>query len=149
LYLVAHSVDHGEVRLFKLDRLEAVERLELRFTSPTNFDLREYFSDAFGVFRGQGRPRRVRIRFLPKVARYVEEKKWHQSQKLKREKDGSLIAEFQLSSTDEIRKWVLGFGRNAVVLEPREMREKIREDLRALLGLYEEEVRPQRRPKPN
>lgn len=54
LYLVAHSVDHGEVRLFKLDRLEGVERLELRFTSPTNFDLREYFSDAFGVFRGRG-----------------------------------------------------------------------------------------------
>ena len=141
LYLVAHSVDHGEVRLFKIDRLEAVERLELRFTVPQFFDLQEYFSDAFGVFKGNGEIQRVRIKFLPKVARYVEEKRWHKSQKLKGQKDGSLIAEFRLSSLDEVRKWVMSFGRNAVVLEPREMREKIREDLHTLLRLYEEDTR--------
>lgn len=141
LYLVAHSVDHGEVRLFKIDRLEAVERLELRFTAPQSFDLQEYFSDVFGVFKGNGELQKVRIKFLPKVARYVEEKRWHKSQKLKRQKDGSLIAEFRLSSPDEVRKWVMSFGRNAVVLEPVEIREKIREDLHVLLGMYEEDTR--------
>lgn len=142
LYLVAYSTDHRQERHFKLDRLESVDRLELRFPAPGKFNLQDHFSDTFGIFKGSGKSQKIRIRFHPKVARYVEEKCWHPSQKLKRQKDGCLIAEFQLSSTDEIRKWVMSFGRNAVVLEPKEMRDKVRSDLRELIEQYQDVSQP-------
>ena len=60
----------------------------------------------------------VKVRFLPRVATYVAEAKWHGSQKLEKQKDGSVLAEFRLSNTEEIKRWILSFGQHAVVLEP-------------------------------
>jgi predicted DNA-binding transcriptional regulator YafY len=70
------------------------------------------------------------------VARYVQEATWHPSQRLAPVSDGSLLAEFSLSGTEEIKQWLLGFGRHAVVLEPVRLREEIIEELRALLEQY-------------
>ena len=62
--------------------------------------------------------------------------------------DGSLIAEFRLSCTQEIKSWVLGFGARAVVLEPENLRREITEELRATLAAYEtRETQP--RPRTN
>ena len=35
--------------------------------------------------------------------------------------DGSLIAEFRLPDTQEIKRWIMSFGPNAKVLEPQEL----------------------------
>jgi len=69
---------------------------------------------SFGVFHGDGEVR-VRVRFLPAVARYVEESTWHPSQKLTKHRDGSVIAEFQLDGTEEIKRWIMSFGKQAQV----------------------------------
>ena len=71
------------------------------------------------------------------MARYVEESRWHPSQKLTRQKDGSLLAEFDLSSTEEIKGWILSFGRHAVVEEPEELRCEMEEELRQIVRNYE------------
>jgi len=67
----------------------------------------------------------------------VQESKWHDSQKLAQQKDGSVLAEFQLSDTEEIKRWIMSFGKHAVVLEPEELREEIKEELGFLFREYE------------
>ena len=66
-----------------------------------------------------------------------KESKWHHSQALTKERDGSLLARFQLSSTVEIKSWVLGFGANAVVIEPKELRLAIALELEQLIKAYQ------------
>ena len=56
------------------------------------------------------------------MSRYVQESQWHASQKLTKQRDGSLLAEFHLDDTVEIKSWIMSFGRNAVVLEPEQLR---------------------------
>lgn len=130
MYLVAWSRDHHEVRHFKVDRVQEVEVSPFPFVLPDGFDLKKHLAGSFGVFHGTGQAT-VRVRFSADVARYVQESTWHASQKLSPQRDGSLLAEFQLSSTEEIKRWLLSFGRHAVVLEPpalvREMREELLE----------------------
>ena len=77
------------------------------------------------------------VKFLPAAARYVQESNWHQSQALTKERDGSLLARFQLSSTVEIKSWVLSFGANAVVIEPEELRLAIAAELEQLIKVYQ------------
>lgn len=136
LYLVARSRDHGEeVRHFKVDRVEHVEVTDFPFHRPSDFDLAGHFKNSFGVFYGTGDVS-VTVRFLPAVARYVREARWHASQKLTRQTDGSLLAEFRLSTTEEIKHWIMSFGRQAVVLEPEALRREIAEEAQALVQAY-------------
>ncbi len=137
LYLVAHAVLHDEVRHYKVDRIDAVELQRFPFSRPAEFDLQKHLADSFGIFRGDGQGVTVRVRFAAEVARYVEESRWHHSQRLRREEDGSLVAEFVLGDTNEIKRWILSFGTNAVVLRPKQLREEILADLREMAGMYE------------
>jgi predicted DNA-binding transcriptional regulator YafY len=105
------------------------------FNRPADFDLQEHLRGSFGVYHGEGHID-VKIRFTPTVARYVLESRWHESQQLTQQKDGSLLAEFHLSTTEEIKRWILSFGRHAEVLEPEELRGEIVDELRRSLEGY-------------
>jgi proteasome accessory factor B len=137
-YLVAHAPDHGERRLYKLDRMERVHVTSLQVPAPIDFSLNDYLANSFGVYRGDAAAQcvTIRVRFLPQVARYVSEKQWHASQKLEPQADGTLLAEFQLTSTVELKSWLRSFGANAIVLEPAPLRDEIQAELREWLGLY-------------
>jgi len=135
LYLVGWAPQHEEIRHWKVDRIEDAEVTEFPFQRPKDFDLHEHFARSFGVFRGDGEVH-VKVRFAPEVARYVQESKWHPSQRLSPQPDGSLVAEFDLDGTEEIKRWVLSFGRYAEVVEPEELREEMVYELRGIIQRY-------------
>jgi len=137
LYLVAHAPDHGEQRLYKLDRMESVKVDALQFQRPVDFSLSHFFAGSFGVYRGDGHSAiAVRIKFLPAVARAVGEKQFHPSQQLTRERDGSVTAAFDLTATQELKSWLLSWGANAVVLEPQALADEMRAEAESLMLLY-------------
>jgi len=137
LYLVGYAPRHEELRHWKVDRIERCEIAELQFPRPKDFDLREHFSGSFGVYSGtDGDPVHVVIRFSRDVARYVSESTWHASQRLTRQDDGSIIAEFDLTSTVEIKSWILSFGRHAEVLEPEGLREEMVDEADSMRSRY-------------
>jgi predicted DNA-binding transcriptional regulator YafY len=131
LYLVAHSRDHGEVRHFKLNRIHKVDVTEFPFQMPDGFDLARHLAGSFGVFQGAADVA-VRVRFAPEAARYVKEGQWHASQRLRPLRDGSLLAEFRLSSTEELKRWLLSFGRRAEVLSPPALRQELADEAAAI-----------------
>lgn len=135
LYLVGWAPRHEEIRHWRVDRIETAEVDKFPFQRPDDFDLKEHLAKSFGVYQGRGEIH-VKVRFSPQVARYVQEKTWHTTQRLKAQTDGSLLAEFDLDGTEEIKRWILGFGRHAEVLEPKELREELMEELRSLLSRY-------------
>jgi len=136
LYLIALDPQDDKIKNYKVDRIEAVDVSQFPFHCPSDFDAKTYLAAAFGVYVQDGDPVRVKVRFAPAVARYVLESKWHPSQKLTSQRDGSLVADFELSSIEELKSWVLSFGSKAVVLEPEGLREEITNELRALLAAY-------------
>ncbi|WP_373649404.1 helix-turn-helix transcriptional regulator [Schlesneria sp. DSM 10557] len=140
LYLVAWSRDHDSIRHFKIDRVSGVDIQQLQFTPDPDFSLEKHFANSFGVFRSEAPEQpplqRIRIRFAPSVARYVQEKIWHASQQLKRENDGSVTLELQLENTQELKSWIQSFGPKATVLEPKSLKTEIIDDLRELLKNY-------------
>jgi len=141
LYLIAWSSRRGEIRTFKMDRIEDVHSTKLPAAIPERFNLSDWLEHSFGVFRSStGHLQSIRIEFSRDVARYVKESNWHKSQKLTPQKDGSLIAEFQLTDTQEIKRWIMSFGPNARVLGPTEFAEEIAKDLQTMLDSYRREM---------
>ena len=135
LYLVGRAPQHDAIRHWKVDRIEDAEVTAVHFQLPTDFDLQQHFAKSFGVFQGDGDVC-VTVRFSPAVARYVQESKWHESQKLTVEPDGGLLATFHLDGTEEIKRWIMTFGKHAVVLEPEKLLEELVVEITAMLDSY-------------
>ncbi len=140
LYLIGRAPRHEEIRHWKIDRMEDAEVTPVHFNRPDDFDLEEHLAHSFGVFQGQDQVH-VRVRFDRRVARYVQESNWHASQQLTPQKDGSLMAEFDLSNGEEIKRWVMSFGKRAEVLEPESLRQEILEELTSLCTRYTDQDR--------
>ena len=139
LYLMAVSPGHQMVRIYKLDRVIAVELQKQHYEPDPQFDLQRHLAHSFGVFRSDGDDQSlqtVRIRFSPEVARSVREKTWHSSQQLSSEPDGSLLFEVELDNTRELKTWIQSFGPTAMVLQPASLRREIILDAEGVLKRY-------------
>lgn len=142
LYLIAWSADHGAIRTFKVNRITEVEVQQLQFQRPANFDPQAFLAGSFGIFQSDGPLQTVRVRFSPDVARVVGERQFHPSQVLLRQPDGSVIAQFELSSFEEVAAWILSWGPHAQVLQPAELRQRVVSALRGALAQYEPPPQP-------
>jgi len=139
LYLAGRSEGHGgEVRTFALDGFRGVEWLRAeRFEYPADYRPEQLTEGAFGLIRGK-EATKVRILFDPKVARYVQRRQWHPTQRFRRTADGGVEMTMDLRGTVEVVSWVLGFGGTAEVLEPDSLRHEVRGELAAGVGRYGE-----------
>jgi proteasome accessory factor B len=140
LYLVGWAPRRERVQHRKIDRIEDVEVTGLQFQHPQGFDLRGHLAKSFALFHGEGNVH-VKVRFSPTVAHYVQEGRWHPSQKLSRQTDGSQVAEFDLSTTEKTKRWILSFGREAEVLDPEEVREAVVNKFESLRETYSRRAR--------
>jgi predicted DNA-binding transcriptional regulator YafY len=136
LYLAALAVEHESIRLYKVDRIDAAELTEFSFQRTADFNMSAYLAGAFGVYTASHEVTVV-VKFLPSAERFVQESRWHASHELTQERDGSLLARFTLSTTVEIKSWVLGFGGNAVVIEPEELRAEIAREMEQMIRAYQ------------
>jgi predicted DNA-binding transcriptional regulator YafY len=136
LYLAAIDPDGGKTKHYKVDRVEDAEVLPVAALRPRGFDPSAHLAAAFGVYQSDGPIIAVKVRFDRAAARYVRESAWHASQRLTAQPDGGVVAEFRLSATEELKRWVLSFGARAVVLEPESLRREIAEELAALAEVY-------------
>jgi predicted DNA-binding transcriptional regulator YafY len=131
-YLFAFDHARKDIRTFAPARIKSVQPTGKTFERPQKFSLEKRLRDSFGVHSGQGE-HAVVIRFNPRAADYVREKKWHESQQLRELKNGGVELSLKLSSLAEIERWVLSWGGDAKVLKPRELAESVREAARKIL----------------
>jgi len=131
LYLIAHDHVKGATRTFAVERIGSVSTTNQRFTVKEDFDFEAFKRTAFPVHGGE--PQSVRIRFSPDQAPYVMERHWHDSQKLIPQEGGSLVLELQVGNLWEVKRWLIGWGADAEVLEPGDLGQSIRAECKAIL----------------
>lgn len=122
-YVVGLSSLHDTVRTFKLNRIETLELQTDMFITGPKFDLADYLGKAWSMIP-EGRLYHVRLRFAPKVAQNVSEVRWHCTQKMAWNDDGSLTMEFRVDGLGEISWWILGYGDQVEVLAPAALRKQ-------------------------
>lgn len=107
LYVIGHCELRGEMRSFRVNRIESVQVLPATFERPADFDLEAYLSQVWGIEGGP--PMEVRIRYDPGVAQLAKETQWHPSQRLHQEPDGSVVLEMRVKgkTVDQTREILL------------------------------------------
>jgi len=131
LYLVGHCHLRDDVRIFAVERMRTVELTRTRFDVPADFDAERYLAGAWGMLRGDLVT--VRVVFARGLARYIRERVWHPSQKLRDLPDGRVEMTLHVADTLEVRRWILGFGIEAEVVAPEALREALRVEAEAIV----------------
>ena len=129
------SLAYDEIRTLAVERIERLEVTDIPFDYPEDFDPEKLLSSAFGIIFDK--PIQVKIRFSKEVAPYIRERTWAPNQRItENEADGSIILEMETCGWLDVKKWVLSYGVQAEVLEPKEMREEIVEELKTCIEKY-------------
>jgi len=137
LYLVGYSHRHQAIRTFAFDGIREVDWLRGQsFEYPDDYHPTQLIEGAFGLIGGE--PCEVRIRFSPRVARYIQRSRWHPSQKIRklRGEGGAIELRMNVALTVELTSWILGYGRDAEVVEPKEMRDNLLNEIQAMSAVY-------------
>jgi predicted DNA-binding transcriptional regulator YafY len=132
-YLVGYCHLRGDLRTFRIDRIQEVEPTGETFDVPPGFDAREYL-----LRMAQDRPAtyyRVAVRFDPEVAHIVRERReaW---QDLAEHADGSVTLSFDASDLAWPCRWVLTYQDNATVLSPPDLAAMVRDAAQAIVARY-------------
>ena len=133
LYLVAY--DHGKsaIRTFAVERILSVATTNQHFAVKEDFDFEAFQRTACPVHGGE--PQLVRIRFAPDQAPYIMERHWHDSQKFHSQEDGSVIMELQVGNLWEAKRWLIGWGADAKVMEPQSLFAEVRKECDKVLQM--------------
>ena len=132
-YLIAWDLEERAPRTLRLARI-AKARREGSKVDPHHVDLDATFSRAVGMWEGPAT--HVAVRLSPGVAAIANDWPLMPDQTVTTQADGSIVVRATVAGTVEATRWVLGWGADAEVLEPAELRRSVREELMRALAQY-------------
>jgi predicted DNA-binding transcriptional regulator YafY len=122
LYLVAYDQRSEDLRVFAVERIKSVSLTNRRF-DPSGFDLEKFSQSAFVMIGGEAQE--VEISFSKEQAPYVRERTWHPSQCIVDGRNGGIVLKLKVADLGEIKRWLIGFGADALVVKPPGLRREI------------------------
>src|SRR5262249_40103268 len=131
------------IRIFALHRIRRATPTTESYEVPRDFGFKRYMADAFGIQQGD-EPVAVSIRFAPRQARWIRERRWHRSARVQEALNGGLVLHLRVAETSEIKRWVLQFGSEAEVLKPASLRRAVMQELAVAMRAYRDRRRDQR-----
>lgn len=128
---------NGWAYMLSVPRIEKVESMLIKKDIPyptPNVDIEKALSDPFGIIREQEEFDAV-VRLNEWQGLYEKEKLWPDSVSI--EKDGdSYLFKVRTIGAYWLKKWVLSLGMEAELLEPKWLRDEIREDIKSMSEAY-------------
>jgi predicted DNA-binding transcriptional regulator YafY len=135
-YVIGFCHNHQAIRWFRVDRIRKLEVLKQSFTRDPSFDPQQHFENIFQA-EVSGELQSIEVWFDGKTAPYIRERVWHPSQEIVEHGDGAITLKFVAKGLQEMRRWVLSYGRGAIVLQPPELVVMMREEIEAMKAGYQ------------
>jgi predicted DNA-binding transcriptional regulator YafY len=120
------------VRQFRLSRIEQPRLLDHRYEIPAGMDARAFWANNNPSRYGD---HVARVRFGKEVARWARERR-HYSWETEAETADGLVVTLRVERWEELLPWLLGWGADAEVLSPPELRNALRQTAESMLATY-------------
>ena len=137
-YVVGRFKESGAIRNIALDRILRMEITDEEFVLPEDFDASDYYAHTVGIFVNEKlKPQRVVLRTYGVSTEYMRSVPLHPSQReIATNGNESSDFEYYLNLTPELTGKLLSKGDWIEVLEPKELREEVKNNATSITNLY-------------
>jgi len=132
-YLAGYVKEKEKVYTWAVNRISNLNQTSQN-RDEIDFDAEAYFNSGYGIYSGETFI--AKIRFSAAIAPFIQERIWHKEQEFSLHEDGSVLLTLPANSLTEVKKLVLSYGKNAIALEPPELREMIKKELIEVMESY-------------
>lgn len=133
-YLVATELGSDSPRTFRLDGIEQAEVLDRPASPPEGFDLAAFANRSFGIYQDQVED--VVLRISPAKADEARVWRFHPSQILEDQPDGSVVVRFSASGMKELAWHLFTWGPEVEIVAPARLRMLLVEELKLSLARH-------------
>jgi proteasome accessory factor C len=120
VYLVGWCEQAGALRVFRLDRVHAVDATNVRFTVPESFSLEQVLRSGHVFQQEEPGGQQLTVFYRATVARWVAER-----EQVPLDADGTVTVRYPLADEHWAIRHVLQYGPDAVIVEPASLRARV------------------------
>ncbi len=134
IYLIAKEKAKGDgIYNYLLNKFEDLTLTDKTFDKGS-FNLQEYLNQSFGVYHGK--ILNVKLSFSNELAQEAEQYNFHPTQKIIKEKDGTLTVTFKASGDKEIMWHIFKWGKGCKIISPKSLKDEYKKYLEDVLLNY-------------
>ena len=134
-YVIGHTERSNQILTFRINRIHSLFISLTSYTIPEDFSVQKYMEKSWDFRLGPETD--VVIEFASRIAPLIREVQWHSTQKIHEHADGGLRFEATVAGWLEVGWWVLRWGEEAEVIEPKELREWVAETAERMVRVYQ------------
>lgn len=138
-YMIGRRLKSNDLRTYALDRVKALELTGERFDLPEDLKISDLFGNILGVTASKADERTVRIRATRTQAKYFRALPLHHSQHEELTDTNYSIFRYKLKLNYELVHELMSLGDGVRVIEPKELRIMVKNELKKALDQYEED----------
>ena len=132
-YLIA--IRDGELRTYRVSRMRQAETLDRPASRPADFDIATYWERSATEFREKLPQYRAVFLAKPTVMQWIRYRGWRLEEETPQ---GELVrVRLRFDAEAEVLQFALSFGADVELLEPAELRPRVRDAAREMLSIYE------------
>ncbi len=135
-YVIGLNVNDGLIKTYSLDRISRLNLLQETFKMPDDVNPSEFFKDCFGIITNKNSAKRIVLRVEPTQAKYFRALPLHPSQQEEVHDDYSVFS-YRMRITYDLKEELMSHGASIEVLEPKELKMLILDELERALKNYQ------------
>ena len=133
LYLDGFSLKSKAIRTFRVSRIRSAVPTSLGFSNTRGYSYAQRYNNAFNVFTGDGDDEVV-LHFSPEARPYIEEMRWHHTQRISVLPDGGISFSVRVHQPEEVLWWALRWGLHMRVVRPVWLKDVLKGMLQGMLA---------------
>ncbi len=130
-YALGYCHNHNEFRTYNLCRMKKLN-LEDVFEPDPDYKKKVNIDPYFGIWNNDKPMQKIELLFDKAINTYITERIWHKKQKCSQNPDGSVNLTFESNQLQEILYWVLGFGSSVKVINPPELKDMYKNEIKKM-----------------
>ena len=135
-YVIGFNVNDKQIKTYALDRISSLNILQDTFVMPEEVNPSEFFKDCFGIITNRNSAKRIVLRVEPTQAKYFRALPLHSSQQEVVHDDYSIFT-YKMRITYDLKEEIMSHGATIEVLEPKELKTLIRDELERAIKHYQ------------